>query len=59
MITQKNCKFYLNNVEMPFLHIDDIGEANLNKALKPEALRRVLLTAIRKADMKKGDATWA
>lgn len=57
MITQKDCKFFLNGIEMPFIHVDDLHGIKLNEPVKPEVLRRVLLTAIRKADVK-GALKW-
>ena len=54
-ITKKDGGVFLNGVLVPFVSVNDLpeGEATARQ------IARMMLTSIKRHELKKGDATWA
>ena len=54
-ITKRDGGVFLNGVLVPFISVNKLPEGEVTAA----QLRRILLTSIKTAELKKGDAAWA
>ena len=54
-ITKRDGGVYLNGKLIPFISVNKLPEREVTAA----QLRRILLTSIKTAELKKGDAAWA
>ena len=54
MITKRDGGVYMNGVLVPFVNPNDIDEGETD----PRKIGKMILKAIKLADMKKGDGSW-
>jgi len=54
-ITKKDGGVFLNGVLVPFVSVNDIPEGEVTAG----QMRRILLTSIKRHELKKGDLIWA
>jgi hypothetical protein len=53
-ITKKECKVYLNGIQIPFANPNDYKEGEIT----PEEMSRILFRAMKITEFKRGDMTW-